>query len=200
MRALKTPAPIEIHELGRKMLSGELTEAEFAPHQGFTGWESRYVITSDYLWFVPTREWLDSLARLLRGQAVLEVCARRSFLKPLMESRGVDNWLVTGLEPQDSGVEKQDALEAALSRHYDVIFASWIDYKSLLDAELAELGKPIVLIGEGHGGCTGSSLLWEDYEVKLADSEYEWFKDVPQWMCINDHTWLVNWPKHLTSR
>jgi hypothetical protein len=154
--------------------------------------------------------YLDSLERVLRGKRVLEVCAGRGVLARLMQGRGLD-WTATDLHPVTDDVQECEALAAVSIFKPEVIVASWIPYGSDLDQRLAETGIPMVLIGEGHGGCTGSEGLWQRGRESYYDSEvddyvdneqvewaihglsglFEWFEDVPQFSGIHDYTSLV---------
>jgi len=103
----------------------------------------------------------------------------------------------------------------------DAVFASWIPYEQPWDRELANLcadkNVPLVIIGEGGGGCTGSDDFWgyraysdeyddegdpipeellpklpeRRYDVTCADSLVTNFRDVPQWDGIHDHTYFT---------
>ena len=125
------------------------------------------------------------------------------------------DWTATDSEPVTGDVVQMDAIEAV--RHYqpEVIVVSWVPYGSDLDARLAELagelGIPLILIGEGHGGCTGSNEFWNrgrevywdedtdeeieneslDWHIHAVCSLFDWFSDVPVWSGIHDYTSIV---------
>ncbi|MDB4278229.1 hypothetical protein N9917_01365 [Deltaproteobacteria bacterium] len=202
--------------------TGSLTEVQFRTLSGCTaGWGigsmSSYYYRSYYCkavsWSVYTTEFIDSMQRLTAGRRVLEVCAGRGTLSRVLRGRGED-WTATDLYPVTDDVEALDALEAVRTYKPEVIVVSWVPYGSNLDEQLAdlakELGIPMVIIGEGNGGCTGSGTFWnrgsevwydDDYEevengaldwnIHSLGSLFDWFTDVPRWNGINDYTSIV---------
>jgi hypothetical protein len=164
----------------------------------------RDAYTSLVSWALYTTEYLDSLERLLRGKRVLEVCAGTGVLGRHMRQRGMD-WRSTDTTPANEDVEQCEALLAVSLYKPDVIFASWIPYESALDQRLAELGIPMVLVGESHGGCTGSEEFWErggqgydpqnskrrEWDTHYMQVLFDWFSDVSQFSGIHDVTSLV---------
>ena len=90
------------------------------------------------------------------------------------------------------------ALSTVIHFQPDIIFVSWIPCESTIDNILADLQVPMIMIGEGKHGCTGSNLLWENHDISWEDNMdniYPGLKDVPQWDGIHDRTWLINWKK-----
>lgn len=135
-----------------------------------------------------TVEYLDSLARLLAGLRVHEVCARNGILQPLMTARGID-WTCSDIDPQADHVEAMDALEAVKRNRPDVVFASWIDWGLDLDQRLATL-VPCVFVVEPCAGTTHEGFLDPDskpYEVTDI-RDIGWFRDVPNWNHVRDFT------------
>lgn len=180
----------------------------------FSGWGLSLQSINYRGWFrnqvgfaVITKEYLDSLARFLKERnttRVVEVCAGRGFLQAPMRQRGID-WVCTDIDPTNDTVLKMGALEAVTELKPDLIFASWISYKSELDYELACLGIPMLIVGEGCGGCTGSLKFWGEHpwdaseEERLEDIKTpydtcgmpEYFQDVLNWEGIRDFTLFV---------
>jgi len=182
-----------------------------------SAYRAREYYTAQVSWAVFTVEWLDSMARLLKNNKVLEVCAGRGVLIDLMRKRGVaweatETHIPVGGHPE---IIQQEALEAVRGRNPDVVFASWIPYESTLDQELMLLCKekqiPLILVGESPGGCTGSHTFGQDYVNewdeekglktclampfwrKSMDTVFEQyglgdFYDVPVWDGIHDYT------------
>ena len=200
-----TPSDIaKIRSLVEAGLRGTLTEAEFyqlagGPFGMTNSFLYRDVYAQVVSWAVLTAEYLNSVERLLRPYRVVEVCAGVGTLGRLMRARGLD-WTTTDEGPVNDTVKKCDALAAVSIFKPEVVFASWIPYGSPLDGQLAEMVAerhiPMVVIGEGNGGCTGSDALyaddvpWEIHSLGWGDA-VPWFKDVPQWSGIHDHTQLV---------
>jgi len=189
-------------ELFRKMTSGRLTEAEFNSEYS-QSYQLRRKL-SKHSWIVITKEWLDSLERLTKGKHVLEVCAGSGWVTKLMNKRRGCKWTATdkvvGKNNQyemfsQKWVVEMEAMDAVSRFKPDIIFASWIPYESELDCELGDLGLPMILVGEGWGGCTGSEKFWHKHGKKIIEpnAKFDWFTDIPQWYGLHDYTSLVHW-------
>ena len=196
------------YDLISRMVDGELTNEQIdhivkrGPYDSFL--ETMYArgFATQWSWFLFGQEWLDDIARIVRGRHVLELFAGNGWVARLMQQRGVD-WLATDVKPGNDWVVEYDVeqfpqnfLESSwyLDYDFDIIFASWIPYGSALDALIASYGKPMIVVGEGFGGCTGSEEFWAKYGAAYVTEVYPGFHDVPQWDGIHDGTWLVNWP------
>ena len=215
--------PGPLFHLIRSSIAGRLTHDQFSTFAR----EHSYSRTGDIMgshdareryskacsWAIYTSEWADDVAKLLRGKRVVEICAGRGILGPIMQERGLD-WTCTDLCPPRgvTHVEKLDAMDAIRELQPDVVFASWIPYESTdIDYQIATMGMPMLVVGEGWGGCTGSKKFWGSYSWDDDDEEKEdaiprpykivsvddvWrsskeFSDVPQWDGIHDYTLLV---------
>ena len=184
-------------------------------------WMLRFLYTRQVSWSVWHREWLDSCAKLMHKLAkshsesssevggsplVLELCAGRGLLREPMEKRGL-RWLCTDVKPggASSSTEQCSALDA-LERHTpDVVFWSWWSHDkkgkaedSLAAARCWQRGIPVVFIGEGEGGCTGSAALWQGpwavdavASGPLAAELDEPFVDVIPWEGFTDRTYCI---------
>ena len=140
-------------------------------------------------------EYMDSLAKLLQGLKVHEVCARRGVLQRPMRGRGID-WTCSDLDPQAPHVEQLDALDALAKHQPDVVFASWIDLGYDLDQQLASK-LPMIIVGES---CTGSfDEGFFDNPNYTIQSPPKGFQDLPRFDCLNDAT-LFTHPKEARLR
>ncbi len=181
---------------------GTLTEQQF---QEISYWAPahRYFFCSQVSWAVYTTEYMQQLeivARDLTGRdkpRVLEVCAGRGVLARNMAARQNVEWTATDEHPAEGRVERMDAI-GALDRHedHDLLFVSWVNYESTLDHELANrwvqgLGKPMIIVGEGDGGCTGSSRFWEDPLLHRTPFHMRDLQDVPCWQGMHDFSTIV---------
>jgi hypothetical protein len=143
----------------------------------------RYMYTGSVSWAVFSSEWMDSLAALIRhltscdgAPRVLEVCAGKGTLTAPMRARGI-GWHATERKhvsaPPD-GLVQSDALAAVLEGPPpDLVFWSWwskIEGARANGAEPEDCsfvrycwshGIPMVFVGEGRGGLTGSAALWD---------------------------------------
>lgn len=163
-----------------------------------SSWNSRHHVATTRGWALFTEEWADSLARLLAGKRVLEVCAGRGTVLEMMRARGLD-WTATDRYPVDECVLQMRALTAVQKVPHDVVFWSWMPYSTEMDRRIALRGEHCVFVGEDAGGCTGSTLLWPygtsrrryPYTIDPATTVDPSFVDVPRWSGINDQTWVL---------
>lgn len=162
-------------------------------------------------WAIYTKEWIEDIAEIVKGKFVLEVGAGRGILGPIMRGRGID-WHCTDAKPPIglSNAEHMEAINAVKFYDPDLVFASWIPFHGTrFDYDIACMKIPMILVGEGRGGCNGSGEFWDDvygddddnaqvihalprpYKVIPIIERYPKFRDVPQWDNIHDETWLV---------
>ena len=147
----------------------------------------RQKIVKTCSWWLMTKNWIDWVKTVTEGKQVLELCAGYGWLGNLL-----DNWVCTDIAPKSPWVEKLNVTNAIKSIDHDILFLAWPPYKSRFDCMAARTGKPLILIGESGGGCTGSTKLWKEFNPILAIDLYE-FGDIPNWFGLHDRTWLVNW-------
>lgn len=191
----------KLKELVDLTLQGRLTQGDFSRLTGcsgvdfdFTfnleGFALRQPFTRTVSWCLPTVEYFDALAKMLKGKRVVEVCAGKGIFQAAMRQRGVE-WISTDLEPGAPHVLKMDALEAVDTLNPDFVFASWIPYESDLDYQIAIKGVPCLFVTEGWGGCTGSENFWQEDGIKYMIASKVLDHDVLCWPGIHDHTILV---------
>lgn len=130
------------------------------------------------------KEYIESLAEEIKSlvgeDPCLEVAAGDGMLSHWLRQRGVnikatDDMSRTGESAIKlrSEVEKLDAIEAIQKYRPRLVVVSWVEYTSTLDTQiLDERPEYVIIIGEGHGGCTGSEDLWENYSEKGYSLEY----------------------------
>lgn len=139
------------------------------------------------------RTWTRDLAQHLTGKRALEVMAGRGWLAKAMREHGI-TWTATDdhswWEDSITEVEKLDAVEAVL--HYrdevDVLVFSWPPLNDpVIERVVSEWprSKPIVYIGEGQYGCTGTPKLHEmlevDRSVRIDMPKYPRLADSVHW-------------------
>lgn len=96
-----------------------------------------------------------------------------------------------------SAADSCDASNCAPSDHSELcVFYSWwsraeVDEDFLVASECLEHGVPLVLVGEGPGGCTGSSMFWSSVPARPLTELEPAFEDVPRWDGCSDRTWCV---------
>lgn len=173
-------------------LRGELTERQFRSLVGadhMAAFAMREVFCRRVSWSVMTAEWIQDVAQMLKGQRVLEIGAGRGILGKVMPALTGAEWICTDLNPPEGAdhVVRMRANPAVDRFKPDVVFASWVPYRSTLDYQMARR-LPCVFVGES-GGCTGSRLFWEgDAPYRI---EYPDIQKVPQWPGMHDHTFCT---------
>lgn len=121
----------------------------------------------------------SSISIILTGDLVLEVCAGDGALTRWLSKYGVNiratddlSWGKNNPTPSKAAcvvnpifpVEELDAIEAIRKYSPRMVITSWIPYGSDLDIRiLREKPEFLIIIGEGEGGCTGSSDFWKEY-------------------------------------
>jgi hypothetical protein len=168
------------------------------PSGGIRSFDARDAFIREVGFMVPSRQWLDSMARFLHASGlprVLEVCAGHGTLVAPMRARGIA-WDAVDEAPRGPDVREGDALteaEAAVRGGLvDALFASWLPMDGGTDQRLASLGVPFVVVGEPPGGCTGSEGFAESkYRVEYARDVIEGWEDPPQWVGLHDLTMIA---------
>lgn len=216
-----------VNELTKLALrDGYLEDDVFYAGDWSLGHAQRRVFTKTYSWFIPNRTWVLSIYNYIIKNdihSVLEVAAGTGFAAELVTRffrRNNPNykleWICTDEEPPPRlfrSVEKCTAQQAAEShKDCDMLFFAWWPYEGDpgdLEAteSFVEKDKPVVIVGEGWGGCTGSIPFWaaatgkeswrydpdsdDEGEVPSLSIEYmDW--GIDSFDGINDQTYLVS--------
>jgi len=147
-------------------------------------------------WAVYTKEYMNSLEMFTEGKTVLEVAAGNGLLGKCMP-----NWICTDANPIDNThVLKFGAVQAIqkLGDMASYLFVSWWPYEDEGDVTIVQewvlkRNKTMIVVGEGEGGCTGSSGLFhqEGTTVEIASRILLYFIDVPQWPGLHDKTYII---------
>lgn len=189
--------------LAQLTANGQLRNCDMEPlTHGFMidTYSVRDVYVKYAAWAIYTAEYVRSLAEMVAGKRVVEVGAGRGLLQPLMRKRGID-WTAFDKTPPTRlkghpYVMKRNwgrALKAKWGA--EVIFMSWWPYESGDDCQIAqacvERGIPLIVVGEGYWGCTGTKDFWEEGQSWKIHNMPEHFVDVPQWSGIHDYTYMV---------
>lgn len=200
-------------ELKDKALAGELEIAEINEssklllEKSFDWYKPEYRELMDLYrhyvsWAVYTKEWLDYMAKKLKGKTVLEICSGTGTLANNMRKRGI-NWIATDsndwrkdpeVPPMPIYIDdliEIDAVEAVKTADCDVVFGSWIPYKSNIDFEVGKIcmakNIPFIIVGEGPWGCTGSNIFWETFGHRIHGVDSPRFS----WRDISDSTYIL---------
>ncbi len=133
-----------------------------------------------------TQEYIKELSNFIEKRfgkniKIVEVCAGDGRLTKVLKEKGFN---IIGIDDRSrqkdekgKTKEKQDikypdfiinqeALQYIKDIKPELIIASWIEYGSDLDIKIVETGIPLIIIGEGHGGCTGTFEFWNRDEFK----------------------------------
>jgi hypothetical protein len=189
---------------------------------------ARDVVVTSASWALITVEYADRLADVMRGKQVLEVGAGRGVLAAMMRARGIA-WTATDRCPptpkqpwHPEPPVTMGAMEAVRTLPFDALVWSWWPYCDSADYDMAQIvgDRPIWIIGEGGGGCTGSGQFHEcrtgwdtsagrepkpewgdDYDPAVDKMlPLSWHTvcagralgiDVPEWDGIHDHTYVA---------
>lgn len=168
--------------------------------QGLYNFRQRSHFTVRACWFLPTREWVEHMLKIVEGKKVLELAAGTGFAGAIFRLHGVD-WTSTDIDPARSEGRPWSEVNPVLQLNWqeavsliphDVIFISWWPYneKEGTDLKIARWalanGKRVIFVGEGYGGCTGSADFWRYAKTKNLLPLDE---DVAQWVGIRDQTY-----------
>lgn len=143
------------------------------------GLVGRREATERGMWAIVDLYWTAMLATRLEGKKVLEIMAGAGWLAKALSLHGVQ------ITSTDSGdwdsrhskmrrvykVQKMEGIDAVREyRNHDVLLISWPPYG---DTEICriceEWVKPIIYIGEGHGGCNAPDEFWDNFNCQEVD-------------------------------
>jgi hypothetical protein len=145
---------------------------------------------SNYAWAIPDRQAIKTLKELA---PLVEIGAGTGYWASLVEKEGgeVIAFDIDPPEPTYTPVIEQDHM--TVKNHPDkTLFMCWPSYAEDWTAEAVEMydGDTLVYVGEGEGGCTGSSRFHRvvGEEFGLADET----QHIPQWDGIRDKMFIFN--------
>lgn len=189
--------------LAQRMANGQLRNIHIEPHTyGFQidSYSIRDVYVKYAAWAIYTAEYIRSLAEMVEGRRVVEVGAGRGLLQPLMQARGID-WLATDRTPPTRLPGHPYVMKRGWQRAMkakwgaELVFTSWWPYENDDDCRIAQAcvdrNIPLIVVGEGHWGCTGTKGFWDEGADWKVHSMPEHFCDVPQWSGIHDYTYVA---------
>jgi hypothetical protein len=173
-------------------------------HRGTTGrsslnfliedWEMRDRFRHSVSWHIPTTD----LVELIKSYSpVVSVGSGLAYTESIALEKGADI-LATDISPDEKNlwctdgefqmeVEKLDA-SGAVKKYFDRnVFMGWPPYDNPMAYEVVkamEIGKFLVYVGEGHGGCTGNDEFFEYLYANFEEVEIEF--SIPRWSGIYD--------------
>lgn len=141
--------------------------------------------------------WTAGLEKWIAGRSCLEVMAGKGWLAKALSDHGCDVVATDGRLSHKANVEgapfdviHMEAVEAIQKfKDKDVLIMSWPPYgthDATRTAEAWGTTRPIVYIGEGHGGCTADDDFHEGF---FLEQEI----DMPNLFCIHSRCLIGRW-------
>ena len=145
-------------------------------------------------WHVPTEELVDLI---LKYGPLVSVGSGFAYTESLVKQRGGDI-IPTDIEPTENNpwcrdgdfyceVEKLKSGDAVKKYNDRNVFMAWPPYDTSMAYEAAkeiELGRYLIYVGEGYGGCTGDDQFFNELRDKFEKVEDI---SIPQWCGIHDY-------------
>lgn len=144
------------------------------------------------LWTVIDRQWTKQLSKWIGKRKFLEIMAGGGWLSKALSEYGTKiiatddySWDNDShpLMKRVYNVIPSHSLEAITTYQTDILLCSWPPYADEAMYRAARLWgnkKPIIMIGEGYGGCNATDEFFENFQVEK--SIY-----IPQWYGIHDY-------------
>jgi len=144
------------------------------------------------LWTVIDKQWTKQLSKWIGRRKVLEIMAGGGWLSKALSEHGTKIMATDDYSwDNDShplmkrvyNVIPSHSLEAIALYNADILLCSWPPYADEAMYRAARLWgnkKPIIMIGEGQGGCTATDEFFENFRVEK--SIY-----IPQWWGFHDY-------------
>lgn len=161
-------------------------------------WASRYEKRENFRtgtsWHIPNQ---DLVTELVKYGPIVSVGSGFAYTESIAISQGADI-ICTDINPTKKNgwcrngefhckVEKISADKAVQKYKDRNVFMAWPPYDNPMAYHVAsemEVGKYLIYVGEGHGGCTGDDNFFEYLYSNF--EEVESFK-IPQWSGIRDY-------------
>lgn len=176
---------------------------------GIEYYSAREVCVSHGMWPIVTRALASALANWIDDRYVLEIMSGPGWLARALADEGVsitatdlfsDEWNARHdvsklLHP----VSKMDC-RGAVANHgtdADVLLVSWPPYSEKVICEACDLWgieKPIIYIGEGHGGCNATDEFFDDFHENAG---YNYSIPLMSWPGIHDHVFVGKWTRRV---
>lgn len=162
------------------------------------------------MWAVVTTRWTNPLAKWIGSRYVLEIMAGSGILSKAIAREGcvvvatddssfnAQHKKMRNAHPVFAN-EASDAV-AKYGQSSDILLVSWPPYKDdkISDAlDLWGTRKPILYIGEGEGGCTGSDTFHEFFQED--DNKWSPRIRVPQWTGLHDYLTVGLWTREIKA-
>jgi hypothetical protein len=161
-------------------------------------YEGRRAATKRNMWAIVDQVWTKQLADWIGNRRCLEVMAGAGWLTKALNNYGINIIATDFICHQYKMVFdiKQMCASTAVKKYADrdILIMSWPPYSSNIDIITAKLwgsNKPIVYIGEGQNGCTGTEKFWQHFEVIEDHPQI----DLMAWPGIHDYVFIGHYKK-----
>jgi hypothetical protein len=154
----------------------------------------RQRFTKEYGWSLPCKEAVKAIEKHSKGQTVYDVMAGSGYWAKTLRNQGI-NAIASDIgewefKAKHVDIDKLDARRAAglASKGKPIhLLLSWPPHECPISHRLLHIlpiGSTLYLIGEGPGGCTGSTEMFDEL-----DTNYERIEaiNLPQWSGIHDY-------------
>lgn len=169
----------------------------FHPEKWASNFHKRESFRKGVSWHIPTNDLIDTLKKY---SPIVSVGCGFAYTENLAEKEGADI-ILTDLAPDldnkwckndsmafPTGILRMEGKKAVESFKDRNVFMAWPPYANEMAYEVAkamEVGKYLIYVGEGHGGCTGDdnffNLLYKNFEEVDEDI------NIPSWDGIHDN-------------
>ena len=154
----------------------------------------RDLVTDRGMWAFVDLEWTKQLADFLQGRRVLEVMAGMGWLAKALAQHGVNIVATDNHVNRRRGHHLGEPVYPVKHRNadrylrknadsYDALIISWPPFGEAIDCDLWGTKKPVIYIGEGHGGCTGTDEFHDRFEIDQVIR-------IPHWPAIHDDCFI----------
>lgn len=171
---------------------------DFFLHSSHEDWELRQKFRTGVSWHIPS----ESLVELIKEHSpVVSVGSGFAYTESLVLERGGDV-IATDINPDRDNkwcsdgeymmnVEKKNSVEAIQSYPERNVFMAWPPYDKPMAFETAkamEVGRILIYVGEGSGGCTGDGDFFEYLYSNFEHIETE--AVIHRWSGIYDNVYV----------
>lgn len=185
-----------VQDIGKRGLHDGYVSCSFDGDGFLDEFYFRKFFVRNFSWFVPNKKWVQSFSTYLienKIHTVLEVAAGTGYGGAVL-SKWMDehhpswdlNWICTDVEPPLQKVFQEvkplgsEGAVEQLAAKADLLFFAWWPYEGdsgdlVATKAFTDLGKPVIVVGEDWGGCTGSKDFWQEVtgRTRYSDEESE---------------------------
>ena len=159
----------------------------------FNDWDQRYEFVDKYSWAIPSEEALNSIAKFVGNDIVLEIGAGLGYWAKLLQDKNIniiptdsfdEKWF--NKNPSHTKIFKYNAIDAIQKfQEASVLFICWPPHKNTMafDAIKVWNGSKLIYIGEGKFGCNATDGFFNELDEKWSIREKIY---IPQYFQMYD--------------